>query len=33
MPGGLGSVMKVLVLAKGVDAPVLRGCSGRTRLT
>ena len=33
MPGGLGSTMKVLVLAKGVNTPVLLGCSGPKRLT
>ena len=33
MPGGLGSTMKVLVLAKGVGAPALRGCAGPMRLT
>jgi hypothetical protein len=25
MPGGLGSTMKVMVFAKGVGAPALRG--------
>ena len=33
MPGGLGSTMKVLVLAKGVGRPSLIGCSGPGRLT
>jgi SAM-dependent MidA family methyltransferase len=33
MPGGLGSTMKVLVLAKGVGRPPLRGCSYRVRVT
>ena len=33
MPGGLGSTMKVLVLAKGVNGPGLLGCSGPMRLT
>jgi SAM-dependent MidA family methyltransferase len=33
MPGGLGSTMKVLILAKGVAAPTLRGCSFRMRVT
>lgn len=32
-PGGLGSTMKVLVLAKGVGTPALTGCSGAARLT
>jgi SAM-dependent MidA family methyltransferase len=33
LPGGLGSTMKVLVLAKGMESPSLRGCSGPARLT
>ena len=33
MPGGLGSTMKVLILGKGVGAPVLSGCSYRMRVT
>jgi SAM-dependent MidA family methyltransferase len=33
LPGGLGSTMKVLVLAKGVGTPSLRGCSYRVRMT
>ena len=33
MPGGLGSTMKVLVLAKDAGHPALLGCSGATRLT
>jgi SAM-dependent MidA family methyltransferase len=33
MPGGLGSTMKVLMMAKGVGAPALRGCSYRVRVT
>lgn len=33
MPGGLGSTMKVLVMARGVGTPVLRGCSYHRRLT
>ena len=33
LPGGLGSTMKVLVLAKNMGAPALRGCSGPARLT
>ena len=33
MPGGLGSTMKVLILAKGVDAPRLSGCSYSVRMT
>ncbi len=33
MPGGLGSTMKVLVLAKGLGSPDIRGCSGAARLT
>jgi len=33
LPGGLGSTMKVLVLAKGIESPALRGCSGVARLT
>jgi len=33
LPGGLGSTMKVLVLAKNMGAPLLRCCSGTTRLT
>ena len=33
MPGGLGSTLKVLLLAKGVGTPALRGCSYRMRVT
>jgi SAM-dependent MidA family methyltransferase len=33
MPGGLGSTHKVMVFAKGVDAPQLRGLTGMRRLT
>jgi SAM-dependent MidA family methyltransferase len=33
MPGGLGTTMKVLILGKGVDAPLLLGCSSRARVT
>ncbi|HEX7941622.1 MAG TPA: class I SAM-dependent methyltransferase, partial [Gemmatimonadaceae bacterium] len=33
LPGGLGSTMKVLVLAKNVSSPALRGCSSAARLT
>jgi SAM-dependent MidA family methyltransferase len=33
MPGGLGSTMKVLILAKGVGAPNLAGCSYKVRMT
>jgi hypothetical protein len=33
VPGGLGSTHKVLILGKGVGAPVLRGCSFRVRVT
>ena len=33
LPGGLGSTMKVLVLAKGMESSALRGCSGVARLT
>ncbi len=33
MPGGLGSTMKVLLLAKGVGTPGVRGCAYRVRLT
>jgi SAM-dependent MidA family methyltransferase len=33
LPGGLGSTMKVLVLAKNMGAPSLRGCPGTARLT
>ena len=33
MPGGLGSTHKVLILAKGVGAPALGGCSYRMRVT
>ena len=33
LPGGLGSTMKVLVLAKNMGTPALRCCSGATRLT
>jgi SAM-dependent MidA family methyltransferase len=32
-PGGLGSTMKVLVLAKDMGTPALRCCSGAVRLT
>ena len=33
LPGGLGSTMKILVLAKNIGAPPLRCCSGPARLT
>ncbi len=33
MPGGLGSTMKVLLLAKGLGRPALSGCSYRVRIT
>ncbi len=33
MPGGLGSTMKVLVMARGLGSPKLTGCTGATRLT
>lgn len=33
LPGGLGSTHKVLILAKGVGTPPLRGLSGRARRT
>jgi SAM-dependent MidA family methyltransferase len=33
MPGGIGSTHKVLILGKGVGAPVLRGCSFSMRVT
>jgi SAM-dependent MidA family methyltransferase len=33
MPGALGSTMKVLLLAKNVGTPALRGCSYRMRVT
>jgi SAM-dependent MidA family methyltransferase len=33
MPGGLGSTMKVLILAKGVGTPALAGCSFKVRVT
>jgi len=33
MPGGLGSTHKVLILGKGVGAPVLQGCAFRMRVT
>jgi SAM-dependent MidA family methyltransferase len=33
LPGGLGSTMKVLMLAKGVGTPQLAGCSSRARVT
>ena len=33
LPGGLGSTHKVMVFAKGVDAPRLRGLAGIRRLT
>jgi len=32
-PGGLGSTMKVIVFAKGVGKPTIRGCSGQVRVT
>jgi SAM-dependent MidA family methyltransferase len=33
LPGGIGSTHKVLLLAKGVGTPALRGCSFRVRIT
>jgi len=33
LPGGLGSTMKVMVLAKGMEGASLRCCSGQVRLT
>jgi SAM-dependent MidA family methyltransferase len=33
LPGGLGSTFKVLLLGKGVGAPLLKGCSYRVRVT
>jgi SAM-dependent MidA family methyltransferase len=33
LPGGIGSTHKVLLLAKGVGTPTLRGCSSRVRVT
>jgi len=33
MPGGLGSTLKVIVFAKSVDGPPLRGLSFGGRLT
>jgi SAM-dependent MidA family methyltransferase len=33
MPGGLGSTHKVLLLGKGVGAPLLKGCAYRMRVT
>jgi SAM-dependent MidA family methyltransferase len=33
LPGGLGSTMKVLILAKDVGRPPLAGCSSRMRVT
>jgi SAM-dependent MidA family methyltransferase len=33
LPGGLGSTHKVLVFAKNVEGPPLRGLSGPSRLT
>jgi SAM-dependent MidA family methyltransferase len=33
LPGGLGSTMKVLILAKGVGMPRLAGCSAHARVT
>jgi SAM-dependent MidA family methyltransferase len=33
MPGGLGSTHKVLIFAKGVGTPALRGCSFKVRVT
>ena len=33
LPGGLGSVMKVLILGKDVGLPRLRGCSFKVRIT
>ena len=32
-PGGLGSTMKVMMFAKGLGKPALRGCSGQVRVT
>jgi SAM-dependent MidA family methyltransferase len=33
VPGGLGSTQKVLILAKGVGTPALKGCSFKVRVT
>ena len=33
LPGGLGSTMKILILAKDVGRPALAGCSSRMRVT
>ncbi len=33
LPGGLGSTHKVLIFARGVGKPALKGCSYRVRLT
>ena len=33
MPGGLGSVQKVMIFAKSVGHPRLRGCSYKVRVT
>ena len=33
LPGGLGSTHKVMIFAKGVQAPLLRGLTGMRRLT
>jgi len=33
LPGGLGSTHKVLIFAKGVGTPALKGCSYRVRMT
>jgi SAM-dependent MidA family methyltransferase len=33
LPGGLGSTMKVLILAKGVGTPRLAGCASHARVT
>ncbi|MBI1873808.1 MAG: SAM-dependent methyltransferase [Acidobacteria bacterium] len=33
MPGGLGSVQKVMIFAKGVGRPRLRGCGDKVRVT
>jgi SAM-dependent MidA family methyltransferase len=33
LPGGLGSTHKVMIFAKGVGTPALRGCSYRMRVT
>jgi SAM-dependent MidA family methyltransferase len=33
LPGGLGSTMKVLILAKGVGRPALAACSFKVRIT